>query len=113
MLVKFREELTRPLQETMKFMRRMEPQLNSLSISGRSQRNTLLSERGPTKPSGMGAMGQSAPGTNVAVGVTKGRLAMITSASVRKRCTNRQSSFGPTCRLVSSPKVGPGPLSVP
>jgi hypothetical protein len=44
-LAKFREELTRPLQEAMKFMRKMEPQLNSLSISGRSLRNTLSSER--------------------------------------------------------------------
>jgi hypothetical protein len=44
-LVKFREELTRPLQEAMKFMRKMEPQLNSLSISGRSLRNTLSSVR--------------------------------------------------------------------
>jgi hypothetical protein len=44
-LVKFREELTRPLQEAMKFMRKMEPQLNSLSISGRSLRNTLSPER--------------------------------------------------------------------
>jgi hypothetical protein len=44
-LVKFREELTRPLQEAMKFMRKMEPQLNSLSISRRSLRNTLLSGR--------------------------------------------------------------------
>jgi hypothetical protein len=33
---------------------------------------------------------------------------VITSASARKQCTNRQSSFGPTCRLVSSPEVGPG-----
>jgi hypothetical protein len=33
---------------------------------------------------------------------------MITSAGARKRCTNRQSSFGPTCRLISSPEVGPG-----
>ena len=44
-LVKFRKELTRPLQEAMKFMRKMEPQLNSLSISGRSLRNTLSSGR--------------------------------------------------------------------
>jgi hypothetical protein len=43
MLVKFREELTRPLQEAMEFMRRMESQLNSLSISGRSLRNILSS----------------------------------------------------------------------
>lgn len=43
MLVKFREELTRPLQEAMEFMRRVESQLNSLSISGRSLRNIFSS----------------------------------------------------------------------
>ncbi|CAN6322760.1 unnamed protein product [Urochloa humidicola] len=43
MLVKFREELTRPLQEAMEFMRKVESQLNSLSISGRSLRNILSS----------------------------------------------------------------------
>ena len=43
MLVKFREELTRPLQEAMEFMRRVESQLSSLSISGRSLRNILSS----------------------------------------------------------------------
>ena len=45
---------------------------------------------------------------DMAVGVIEGGLAVITSASARKRRTNRQSSFGPTCRLVSSPEVGPG-----
>jgi hypothetical protein len=44
----------------------------------------------------------------VAVGVTEGGLAVVTSTNARKRHTNRQSSFGPTCRLVSSPEVGPG-----
>jgi hypothetical protein len=44
----------------------------------------------------------------VVVGVTEGGLAVITSASARKRRANCQSSFGPTCRLVSSPEVGPG-----
>jgi hypothetical protein len=44
----------------------------------------------------------------MAVGVTEGRLAVITSANARKRRVNRQSSFGPTCSLVSSPEVGPG-----
>jgi hypothetical protein len=63
--------------------------------------------RGPTKPSGVGAAGQLAAGTYLAVGLTEGGLAVITSASARKRRANRQSSFGPTCRLVSSPKVGP------
>ncbi|XP_020407755.1 homeotic protein knotted-1-like [Zea mays] len=43
MLVKFREELTRLLQEAMEFIRRVESQLNSLSISGRSLRNILSS----------------------------------------------------------------------
>jgi hypothetical protein len=44
MMVKFREELTRPLQEAMKFMRRVESQLNLLSNSGRSLCNILSSE---------------------------------------------------------------------
>jgi hypothetical protein len=56
----------------------------------------------------MGATGQSAVGTDVAVDMTEGGLAVITSASVRKRRINRQSSFGPTYRLVSSPEVGLG-----
>jgi hypothetical protein len=64
--------------------------------------------RGLAKPSGMGAAGQSVVGTNVAVGVTEGRLAVITLARARKRRANCQSSFAPTCRLVSSPEVGPG-----
>jgi hypothetical protein len=44
-LVMFREELTRPLQVAVKFMRKMGPQLSSLSISRRSLRNTLPSGR--------------------------------------------------------------------
>jgi hypothetical protein len=47
-------------------------------------------------------------GTGVAVGVTEGGLAVITSASGQKQRANRQSSFGPTYRLVSSPEVGLG-----
>ncbi|XP_042449672.1 homeobox protein knotted-1-like 6 isoform X1 [Zingiber officinale] len=38
MLVKYREELTRPLQEAMEFFRRVESQLNSLSLSDASLR---------------------------------------------------------------------------
>jgi hypothetical protein len=53
-------------------------------------------------------VGQSTAGADLAVGVTKGGLAVITSANARKRRANRQSSFGPTCRLVSFPEVGPG-----
>jgi hypothetical protein len=44
----------------------------------------------------------------MADGVTEGGLAVITSACTRKRRANRQTSFGPTCRLVCSPEVGPG-----
>jgi hypothetical protein len=44
----------------------------------------------------------------VAFGVTEGGVIVITSASAWKRRANRQSGFGPTCRLVSSPEVGPG-----
>jgi hypothetical protein len=40
------------------------------------------------------------------VGVTRGELAVIVSASAQKQRANRQSSFGPTCRLVSSPEAG-------
>jgi hypothetical protein len=44
----------------------------------------------------------------VVVGVAKGGLAVITTATAWKQHPNRQSSFGPTCRLVSSPEAGPG-----
>jgi hypothetical protein len=43
----------------------------------------------------------------MAVGVFEGGLAVILSASAQKQRANRQSSFGPTCGLVSSPEVGP------
>jgi hypothetical protein len=66
------------------------------------------------KPPGMGATGQSAAETNMAVGVTEGGLAVGTSANARKRCANHQSGcveakykLWPTYRLASSPKVGP------
>jgi hypothetical protein len=64
--------------------------------------------RGPAKPSCVGAAGQSAAGTDVAVGITEGGLAVITSASTWKRRTNHQPGFGPTSKLVSSPEVGSG-----
>jgi hypothetical protein len=62
---------------------------------------------GSAKPSSAEVTGKSAAGTGVAVGVTEGGLAINTSASARKQHTNLQSSFGPTCRLVSSPEAGP------
>jgi hypothetical protein len=72
------------------------------------QTNAAVSRRlahGPARPSCVGATGQSAAGTDVAVGVSEGGLAVSTSANARKRCANRQSSFGPTCRLISSPEA--------
>jgi hypothetical protein len=63
---------------------------------------------GPAKPSSAKATGQSAAGTGMTVSVTEGGLAVITTASAQKQRANRQSSFGPTCRLISSPEAGPG-----
>jgi hypothetical protein len=40
--------------------------------------------------------------------VTEGRLAATTSANAWNQRANLQSDFGPTRRLISSPKVGPG-----
>jgi hypothetical protein len=47
--------------------------------------------RGPTKPPGVGAAGQSAMRKNMAVGVAEGRLMVSTSADARKRRANHQS----------------------
>jgi hypothetical protein len=44
----------------------------------------------------------------VAVGATKGGPAVITPTGVQKQRANRQSNFGPTCRLVSTPEAGLG-----
>jgi hypothetical protein len=62
---------------------------------------------GSAKPSSTKTTGQSAAGTGVTVCVTEGEQAVIATASARKQHTNRQSSFGPTCRLLSSPEAGP------
>jgi hypothetical protein len=45
----------------------------------------------------------------VAVDVTEDGLAVIITASAWEQRANHRSSFSPTCRLVSSPKAGPGP----
>jgi hypothetical protein len=63
---------------------------------------------GPTKTLSVEVMGQSAARIGVAVGVTMGRLAVIASTGAQGQRANRQSDFGPTCRLVSSPEAGPG-----
>jgi hypothetical protein len=51
--------------------------------------------RGLTKPPGVGAAGQSAAETNMAVGVTGGGLTVSTSADTRKRRANHQSGYWP------------------
>jgi hypothetical protein len=53
-------------------------------------------------------MGQSAAGTGVVVGVTMGGPVVIASTGAQEQRANRQSNFGPTCRLASSPEAGPG-----
>jgi hypothetical protein len=63
---------------------------------------------GLTKPLSAEVTGQSAAGTGVAVGVTMGGPAVIVSTGMQEQRANHQSNFGPTCRLVSSPEVGPG-----
>jgi hypothetical protein len=52
--------------------------------------------------------GQSAAGTGVVVGVTMGGPTVIASTGAQEQRANRQSNFGPTCRLASSPEAGPG-----
>jgi hypothetical protein len=53
-------------------------------------------------------MGQSAAGTGVAADMTKGGPVAITPTGTQKQRANRQSNFGPTSKLVSSPEAGPG-----
>jgi hypothetical protein len=65
---------------------------------------------GPTKTLSAEVTGQSTVGTGVAVGVTMGGPAVIASTGAQGQRANRQSDFGPTCRLVSSPEVGPGAI---
>jgi hypothetical protein len=63
---------------------------------------------GPTKTLSAEVAGQSATGTGVVVGVTMGGPAVIASTGAQGQRANRQSDFGPTCRLVSSPEAGLG-----
>jgi hypothetical protein len=62
---------------------------------------------GPTKTLSAEVMGQSAAGTGMAVCVTMGGLTVIASTGAQGQRANRQSDFGPACRLVSSPEAGP------
>jgi hypothetical protein len=61
---------------------------------------------GPTKTLSAEVTGQSTAGTGVAVGVTMGGPAVIASTGAQGQRANRQSDFGPTCKLISSPEVG-------
>ena len=47
-------------------------------------------------------------GMGVAVGMAIGGPAVIASTGVQEQQANRQSDSSPTCRLASSPEVGPG-----
>jgi hypothetical protein len=53
-------------------------------------------------------MGQSDVGIGTAVGVVIGGPTVIVATGARKQRSNRQLDSGPTCRLASSPKAGPG-----
>jgi hypothetical protein len=44
----------------------------------------------------------------VVVGVTMDGPAVSASTGAQEQRANRQSNFGPTCRLASSPEAGPG-----
>jgi hypothetical protein len=52
--------------------------------------------------------GQSVVGIGATVGMAIGGPAVITATGAQKQRSNRQSDSGPTCRLASSPEVGPG-----
>jgi hypothetical protein len=63
---------------------------------------------GPTKTLSVEVTGQSGVETCVAVGVALGGPVVIASMGAQEQRANRQSNFGPTYRLASSPEVGPG-----
>jgi hypothetical protein len=70
---------------------------------------------GPTKLPGVGTVGHSAAGTDMAVDVTEGGLTPGASVDVLKQRANHRSGhvgtkykLCPTWRLASSPAVGPG-----
>jgi hypothetical protein len=63
---------------------------------------------GPTVPLSTMVTGQSAVGIGAAVGMAIGGPTVIAATGVQEQRSNRQSDSGPTCRLASSPKAGPG-----
>jgi hypothetical protein len=68
---------------------------------------------GPTKPLSAEVMGQSAAGTGVAVGVTKGGPAVIAPVGAQKQRTNRQTNLAPHAGSYLPLRRARGPLSVP
>jgi hypothetical protein len=63
---------------------------------------------GPSKTLSAEVTSQLAAGTGVTIGVTMGGPTVIASTGTQEQRANRQSNFGPTCRLASSPKAGLG-----
>jgi hypothetical protein len=59
-------------------------------------------------PSVTKVTGRSAVGTGVTVGMAIGGPTVIAPAGPQEQQADRQSSSGPTYRLASSPKAGPG-----
>jgi hypothetical protein len=70
--------------------------------------NSRHPAHGPTVTLSTKVMGQSTVGIGVAVGMTVGGPAVIASIGMQEQHANRQSDSGPTYRLASSPKAGPG-----
>jgi hypothetical protein len=76
--------------------------------------------RGPAKPPGVGATGQSAAGTDMAVGVTEGGLTVSASArtktarqSPNKPCWGEVQALAPPEGSHPPLRWAPGPLSIP
>jgi hypothetical protein len=52
--------------------------------------------------------GQSAVRIGATVGMAIGGPTVIAATGAQEQRSNRQSDFGPTCRIPSSPEAGPG-----
>jgi hypothetical protein len=59
-------------------------------------------------PSVAKVTGRSTVGTGMTIGMAIGAPAVIAPAGPQEQQADRQSGSGPTCRLASSPKSGPG-----
>jgi hypothetical protein len=63
---------------------------------------------GPAVPLSTMVTGQSAVGMGATVGIAISGPVVIAATGAQEQLSNRQSDSGPTCRLASSPKAGPG-----